>query len=129
MDDITTHRSISRALCGTPAEVDDGRAAVRLEATEAMAVDERGLIHGGFVFGAADYAAMLAVNEPHVVLGAADCRFLAPVKVGDILVAEARVTEAQDTKRLVTVTARVDDREVFKGSMVTFALDRHVLDR
>jgi acyl-coenzyme A thioesterase PaaI-like protein len=44
-----------------------------------MAADQRGLVHGGFTFGLADYAAMVAVNDPNVVLGAAEVRFLAPV--------------------------------------------------
>ena len=33
------------------------------------------------MFGAADYAAMLAVNDPNVVLGNAELRFVAPVEV------------------------------------------------
>jgi acyl-coenzyme A thioesterase PaaI-like protein len=48
-----------------------------------MVVDAHGLVHGGFVFGLADYAAMLAVNDPNVVLGAAEARFLKPVRRGD----------------------------------------------
>ena len=47
-----------------------------------MAADGRGLVHGGFTFGLADFAAMCAVNDPNVVLGAATCKFLAPVQVG-----------------------------------------------
>ena len=37
----------------------------------------------------ADYAAMLAVNDPFVVLGAAQTRFLAPVAVGERVIARA----------------------------------------
>lgn len=32
-----------------------------------MAADEYRLVHGGFIFGLADYAVMLAINEPTVV--------------------------------------------------------------
>ena len=42
----------------------------------------------GFIFGAADYAAMLAVNQPNVVLGAAETHFLKPSRVGDVLLAQ-----------------------------------------
>lgn len=48
-----------------------------------MKVDSHGLIHGGFLFGAADYASMLAVNDPNVVLASAEVRFLRPLKSGD----------------------------------------------
>ena len=59
----------------------------------------------GFVFGLADYAAMLAVNDPNVVLGSADMRFIAPVKVGDEVVATATVTESKGKKRVLEVSA------------------------
>ena len=61
--------------------------------TNAMAADDIGLVHGGFIFGMADYAAMLAVNDPNVVLGAADVKFLKPVSVQETVVAEARVSK------------------------------------
>ena len=70
--EIRTHQQIDPALCGRPVSLAPGRAEVTLEMTPAMAVDAEGLVHGGFVFGAADHAAMLAVNHPHVVL--ARCR-------------------------------------------------------
>lgn len=138
-----THLGASRRLCGVPRELAPGRASATLEALAEMAVDERGLVHGGFVFGLADYAAMLAVNDPNVVLGAADCRFLAPVRVGDRLIADARQEEAPGRKRSVAVTVRrrggdagaddaVDDgggEEVLSGRFTCFVLDRHVLDK
>jgi len=44
-----------------------------------MAADARGLVHGGFTFGLADYAAMLAVNEPTVVLASAQTKLITPL--------------------------------------------------
>lgn len=73
--EIATHLGIDRSWCGEPMVVTEGAATVRLSTSAAMAADAQGLVHGGFVFGAADYAAMLAVNDPFVVLGAAETRF------------------------------------------------------
>ncbi len=126
---IETHLGIERALCGEPLEVGDGRATVRLVATLPMAADARGLVHGGFVFGAADYAAMLAVNDPNVVLGSAEARFLAPVCVGDAVTLRAQTTDSAGRKRTVTVKGTVGDRDVFAGTFTAFVLDAHVLDR
>jgi acyl-coenzyme A thioesterase PaaI-like protein len=92
-----------------------------------MAADERGLVHGGFAFGLADYAAMLAVNDPHVVLGAAETRFLAPVRVGEMLTARAVVESAEGKKRLVKCSVSTD-REVLAATFTCFVLPRHVLD-
>ncbi|MDP2310563.1 MAG: hotdog domain-containing protein [Pseudomonadota bacterium] len=124
-----THLQIDATLVGTPVSLGDGRATTRLVTTESMAADVRGLVHGGFVFGLADYAAMLAVNDPNVVLGSADTRFLAPVRVGDVVVAEAERVEQKGRKHVVRVVASVGERAVFEGTFTTFVLDGHVLDR
>ena len=100
---------------------------VRLDTDETMKVDDFGLIHGGFVFGAADYAAMLAVNHPNVVLGSADVQFLKPIRTNDTIYAEAKVTSSQNKKRIVSVSARVEDAEVFRGTFTCFVLQEHVL--
>ena len=126
--DIRTHLQIDQDLCGRPGAVEPGFCRVSFTATERMAADERGLVHGGFVFGLADYAAMLAVNDPHVVLGAADVKFLKPVSVGDDLVAEARVAEVGGRKHQVDVTVCRDEDMVLEGRLTCFVLDRHVLD-
>ena len=60
-----THLGINSALCGEVIELTDGGATAQLTTTAAMAADDQGLVHGGFVFGLADYAAMLAVNDPN----------------------------------------------------------------
>jgi uncharacterized protein (TIGR00369 family) len=126
--DIRTHLQIDPALCGRPEALEPGFCRVSFTATTRMAADAQGLVHGGFVFGLADYAAMLAVNDPHVVLGAADVKFLKPVSVGDHLAAEARVNEASGRKHLVDVTVTRDETPVMAGRLTCFVLDRHVLD-
>ncbi|MEM7139124.1 MAG: hotdog domain-containing protein [Myxococcota bacterium] len=123
-----THLGADPAWTGETIELGDGTAAAALETVEAMTVDDRGLVHGGFVFGLADYAAMLAVNDPNVVLGGAQCRFLKPVACGDRVVARAEVREAQGRKREVQVEAHVDSTKVFEGTFACFVLSHHVLD-
>ena len=125
---IETHRSIDARLVGSPVEVAEGRAVVRLEALPEMAADERGLVHGGFVFGLADYAGMLAVNHPNVVLGAAELRFLRPVRVGEVLVAEARHTGDDGKKKRVHVEVRCGEVVVVSAELTCFVPARHVLE-
>lgn len=122
-----THLGISEKLCGRVESIEEGTATVALTTTSTMAADDEGLVHGGFVFGAVDYAAMLAVNDPNVVLGSADVRFVAPVKVDDEVLCVATVTETKGKKRVLEVTATVSDGLVLRGTMVAFVLDDHVL--
>ena len=85
---------------GKPLELTAGYAVVELETNSEMVVDDQGLVHGGFAFGLADYAAMLAVNDPNVVLGSAEVKFVAPVRLGETLTATAELVEANGKKRL-----------------------------
>ena len=122
-----THLSIDRRLCGEPLELGEGTARVTLFALPEMAADDRGLVHGGFVFGLADYAAMLAVNHPHVVLAGAEVRFLKPVVVGEQLIAEAWVEEGEGRKSRVRVEVVRDGDTVMSGEFRCVTLAQHVL--
>ena len=140
--DIRTHHALDRELCGTPVALAEGTATVSLVTTSRMQADAHGLVHGGFVFGLADHAAMLAVNEPPVVLGAAELRLLAPVRVGQRVEATARVVEPPKAsggddpggpprrakKILVDVEARVGETVVLTGRLTCFVPPRHVLE-
>ncbi len=134
-----THRLTNKRLVGRPVRIEPGYAEVELLATEDMAVDEYGLVHGGFTFGLADYAAMLAVNEPTVVLGKAEVKFLKPVKVGEKLTAKAEVIggsgggvgDGTSPRRKKLVKAEVfneKNEKVFEGSFHCYVLERHVLE-
>lgn len=128
--EIRTHKLARQDLIGSPIRVvDDLEAEVELRAVEGMAVDEWGLIHGGFTFGLADYAAMLAVNHPHVVLGASQVRFTAPVRVGELMRARAKVVSRDGRRREVAVEVCVGEKKVLVGSMTCYILDRHVLEK
>ncbi len=126
---LNTHLNIDTSLCGKVIKLEYGYAEVLLHTAQQMKVDTQGLVHGGFIFGAADYAAMCAVNDPCVVLGSATSKFIAPVKVGDTVLCKANIKmeSSKGKKRMVEVVATVKDRTVFEGSFTTFILDKHVL--
>ena len=124
---LATHESINRDLNGEILKLEKGYVELRLTTISEMVVDDQGLIHGGFIFGAADFAAMAAVNERNVVLVGSDCQFLSPVKFGDEVNFVARVRHKEGRKRNVYVEAHVLDIKVFEGEFKTVITDRHVL--
>lgn len=124
-----THLGISPSLVGTAVELSERRAVAQLETRPEMCADEAGLVHGGFTFGLADYAAMLAVNDPHVVLGGAETKFLAPVRCGEMMVATAVVEEIKGKKCLVDCRVEVGERVVFEGRFTCFVLEKHILEQ
>ncbi len=124
---LNTHESINQELCGEIQKLDLGNVEIELVTTQDMVADEMGLIHGGFIFSAADYAAMAAVNERNVVLVASECEFLSPVKLGDVVKIIAKVRHKEGRKRNVEVEAFVLDIKVFSGLFKTVITERHVL--
>ncbi len=126
---INTHTRIDRNLSGEPVELDEGKAVVKLKTTSLMAADERGLIHGGFIFSSADYSAMLAVNHPNVVLAQAQVKFLKPVVEGDILTFEAQVKKTEGKKHFVSVKGFRNGELVFEGDFLCIVPQKHVLDK
>ncbi|MFT7859374.1 MAG: PaaI family thioesterase [Sulfurimonas sp.] len=124
---IKTHERINQELSGEIVKLIDGYVELRLTTTIDMLADDVGLIHGGFIFSAADYAAMLAVNERNVVLVGSDCQFLSPVKLHDEVNVVARVRHKEGRKRNVHVTAKVLDVKVFEGEFKTVITEKHIL--
>ena len=124
-----THLAIDRRWVGEPVELAAGeRAVARLALHDGMAADERGLVHGGFVFGLADYAAMLAVDDPLVVLAGAEVRFVRPCVVGETLEAVAEVESSEGRRRTVRVRVLRGAEEILSGSFRCFVPERHVLE-
>ncbi|NPA12316.1 MAG: PaaI family thioesterase [Epsilonproteobacteria bacterium] len=115
---------------GRLVELNENSAKVILDTTEDMAVDEEGLVHGGFTFGAADFCAMATVNEPYVVLvKATNCEFLAPVKVGDSVEFVSEILMKEKRKVEVKVVGTLNEIKVFEGIFSCVILDNHVLKK
>ena len=124
---LKTHNKINSDLSGEITLQEKGYIELRLVTTPEMLADSTGLIHGGFIFSAADFAAMAAVNEKNVVLVASDCQFLSPVKFHDEVNIVAKVRHKEGRKRNVHVEGFVLDIKVFEGEFKTVITERHVL--
>jgi acyl-coenzyme A thioesterase PaaI-like protein len=126
--ELRTHKKLLPKY-GRLVELKKDYAKVILDAIEEMAVDDYGLIHGGFTFGAADFCAMATVNEPYVVLVRSQSSFLAPVKVGDSVIFESEVLMKDKRKWEVKVTGTINEIKVFEGTFSCVILDKHVLKK
>ncbi|MBA3025556.1 MAG: PaaI family thioesterase [Sulfurimonas sp.] len=124
---LSTHQRINQALSGEIVKMELGYVEVLLTTLPEMLADDVGLIHGGFIFSAADFAAMAAVNERNVVLVASDCQFLSPVKLHDEVHFVARVRHKEGRKRNIHVVGHVLDIKVFEGEFKTVITEKHVL--
>ncbi len=128
-DKQNTHLLISEKLVGSVVTIEKNKARVELTPLKEMAADNLGLLHGGFIFGLADYAAMLAVNRPYVVLGKAEVKFIKPVTINENLVAVAKIIDIEGCKYEVNVNVyNCKDEIVFNGTFVCFDKNKHVLE-
>ncbi|MDX9813306.1 MAG: hotdog domain-containing protein [Sulfurimonas sp.] len=125
---LKTHLSINQELCGEIEYMDNFMVKLKLETTYDMLAEENGLIHSGFIFGAADYAAMAVVNDKNVVLVASDCQFLSPVRMGDTVNFKAKVRHKEGRKRNVHVIGEVMDIKVFDGEFKTVITENNILN-
>jgi acyl-coenzyme A thioesterase PaaI-like protein len=126
---LQTHKNIDEHFSGKCLDLISGkRSLVSLKTEDFMKTDNKGLIHGGFTFSVADYAAMTAVNHPNVVLSKAEVKFTSPVKVGDTLIAKAHVYRHIKNKYYVKVEVFRDEKVVFIGIFLCVVLGSHVLD-
>ncbi len=125
-----THLAINSRLCGEIHKLSQGKAIIDLTVISEMEVDAHHLIHGGFIFGLADYAAMMAVNDPLVVLAGAEVKFLRPCTLGDQLraIAEVQNTDPVNPKNIaVSVEVHSQNKIIFKGEFRCAIPKRHVL--
>ena len=122
-----THLEINHSLSGEILKLEQHYSKIQLQTTSEMRVDKMGLIHGGFIFSLADFAAMVAINHPNVVLGGANVRFLKPVREGDIVIAEAQLSKKEGKKLIVDVEIKRSNEIIFNGEFICFTPDTYIL--
>ena len=126
-----THLKASEKFIGSVISIEENKATVQLKIIKEMEVDDFGLSHGSFTFGLADYAAMVLINKPNVVLGKADVKFVKPTVVGDTIKAIASYKEKiNEVKSIIKVSVLNQNEElVFEGEFSCFSLEKHVLNK
>ena len=103
----------SRALGMELVAVTPGRATVTMQVREDM-VNGHAIGHGGFTFTLADSAFAFACNSYNrsTVAAACEIRFLAPTRLGELLVAEAVERSREGRDGVYDITVRCDDTVV-----------------
>lgn len=125
-NELKTSTAIKLNLSGVVTELKKSFAKTRLFTLEEMVSDNDGLIHSGFVFSAANYAALASINEENAVAISARTNFLAPVKLGDVVEFEAQAYFDEARKRDIRVYGKVRDIKVFEATFQVVVLDEHI---
>ena len=90
-----------REIIGELIDVELGKSAISsLDITADMAFQKTGIARGNYIFAQADSLAICVIDAENVVTGIANLKFKRPAKVGEKLIAKARVIREKEINRL-----------------------------
>lgn len=124
---LVTHNKINTRLCGEAIDLKEGYAKIELETKPEMIVDSSNMIHTGFIYSGAAFAAVAAVNDPTALVVGSDVRFLAPIDTGNTIIFEAKTMQKDTKKREVRVIGVVLDIKIFEALFHVVIFEKHVL--
>ncbi|AER66839.1 transcriptional regulator, DeoR family [Thermovirga lienii DSM 17291] len=90
-----------------------------LVTTNEMAFRHTEWVSDHYIYAQATSLAIAAIDENMVFTGAARIKYKQPARVGERLVARAKVGTKKGNKYIVSVRTRVGEREIFVGRFIT----------
>ncbi len=124
---IATHEKLDPSMCGEVLELTESNAITFLKTNIEMVADNQDMIHAGFIFNAAAFCAVAAINDPTCVIVGADSKFLAPIELGNDILFTARALQKDSKKKEVIVTGTVLEIKVFEAMFYVVTFDKHIL--
>ncbi|WP_407307610.1 transcription factor FapR [Desulfosporosinus sp. SB140] len=91
---------------------------------ESMVLTKARVARGHYLFAQANSLAIALVDAPMALTGSVELKFIRPVQLGELVVAEGRVAKRKGDKYWVNVVLMVNTEVVLRGSWVLFAKDR-----
>lgn len=112
----------SEEVAGELLELEPNKWALSMLSTsEEMAFRHTNLVSDYYIYAQAATLAIATIDAEMVVMGAARLRYKQPAFVGEKIIARSKVGTHKADKYVVSVHARVDDREIFVGRFVVAA--------
>ncbi|PAF46369.1 thioesterase [Helicobacter sp. 12S02634-8] len=122
-EELIIGSKIDRSVCGELVSLSPNKAEVFFTPTEAMICDE-GVIHMGFVFNAAAFSALCAINKKNSIIIGSEVKFLAPIEYGYELLFQASTLQSEAKKCEVKVEGFLLDIKVFEGIFYVAIFDK-----
>jgi acyl-coenzyme A thioesterase PaaI-like protein len=114
-------------FCGTIVKMNEARSEIELVTTGDMVSDKKGLVHSGYLYSSATFAALVALNKPNAVIVSSKMNYLAPISVGSTITIRADVKHRDSKKAIIKITGKMLDLEIMDGEMVAVNLEKHPL--
>ena len=125
-DELIVCAEMSPNIVGELLELYRNKAVVKFTPNERMTMNEGKMIHAGFVFNSASFAAMAAINKKYSVLIAADVKFLAPIELGHEVIFKAEAIQSDTKKCEVKVEGYLLDIKIFDSLFHIAVFDKKI---
>ena len=106
--------SLKSELVGSIVKITYEEVITKFIPTKQMISDESNLIHSGFIFNAANYAAMCLVNQPNAITIGSE--FLAPVEFEQEMMFLATIKQSNNKKFEIIVRGTLLDIKIFEAT-------------
>ncbi|MDQ7094726.1 transcription factor FapR [Desulfosporosinus sp. PR] len=100
------------------------RACSTMVIEETMVLSKARVARGHYLFAQANSLAIALVDAPMALTGSVELKFIRPVQLGELVVAEGRVAKRKGDKYWVDVVLMVNTEAILRGNWVLFAKDR-----
>ncbi len=94
-----------------------------LRTAKDMAFRFTDIVSDNYIYAQAGSIAVAAINAAKVIIDSMRGEYKGHARVGDILIARAKVGVNHDGKKIVSVRTRVGDKEIFVGRFIIEILD------
>ena len=98
------------------------RACSKLMIDESMVLTKARVARGHYLFAQANSLSIALVDAPMALTGSVELKFIRPVHLGEVVVAQGSVLKRKQNKYWVQVSLNVDSEEVFLGNWILFAI-------
>lgn len=126
IEDLEICTKMHPSIVGEITQFFRGKVVTRFVPNEKMIMDDSKMINAGFVFNAASYAAMAAINKKYSVLIASDVKFLAPIELGHEVVFKAEAVQNDSKKCEVKVEGYLLDIKIFDSLFHIAVFDKRI---
>lgn len=113
-------------LCGIIIQASKEEVVTKFQATKQMISDENDIIHSGFIFNAASYAAMCLVNQTYSLIIKSEVQFLAPLEFGQEMTFIATMRHSNNKQCEVVVKGSLLDIKIFEASFYISIFDKQI---
>ncbi|HEY8345387.1 MAG TPA: transcription factor FapR [Bacillota bacterium] len=100
-----------------------------LDTTEEMGIGQTKIVRGHVLFAQANSLANTIVDADVALTGAAQIKFTAPVRVGERVLAKARVVKSKGRKKEVEIIMKTKRGLVFQGMFEVYCLDLNMASK